>query len=428
MKGDERLERANKRTNEHLAKLVKANVEKAEAEKKAKLDKDMEVDTGVGERHGASSSTEMATGSGTKRDIDTDDGDAMIDVETSNKKMRVNKVVEVVPVKAVVNEMDEESMDDVWGYGLEADEWVVQDWEKCEKELAEARDEEVKYMVEKLNMFEFYSEDDMKAITSEAPTSTKWVDVRKMNDDGEEFMRSRLVARDFRPRRGPDRPDLFAAMPPLEAKKMLFIMTVAGGAFEQRGSKDEQKLMFIDVRKAHLNGVVDDQEWVFVELPPEFHVYGRFARIRRWLYGMRKAAISWEKNYAEKLAAVGFKGSRAAPTTFYNPATKVRLVVHGDDFTFSGTQVELEKIRGLFKKWYDVKDRGIMGSGTRDIKEVVISGRTLKFTEMGLEYTADGKHRDAILEELGLESESKSLGCPALGRTRWTSQGMRMSC
>ena len=62
---------------------------------------------------------------------------------------------------------------------------------------------------------------------------------------------------------------------------MLFIMTVAGGAFEQRGSKDEQKLMFIDVRKAHLNGVVDDQEWVFVELPPEFHVYGRFARIRR---------------------------------------------------------------------------------------------------------------------------------------------------
>ena len=113
-------------------------------------------------------------------------------------------------------------------------------------------------MVEKLNMFEFYSEDDMKAITSEAPTSTKWVDVRKMNDDGEEFMRSRLVARDFRPRRGPDRPDLFAAMPPLEAKKMLFIMTVAGGAFEQRGSKDEQKLMFIDVRKAHLN------EWLMI--------------------------------------------------------------------------------------------------------------------------------------------------------------------
>ena len=41
------LERAKKRTNEHLAKLVKASVEKAEAEKKAKVDKDMEVDTGT---------------------------------------------------------------------------------------------------------------------------------------------------------------------------------------------------------------------------------------------------------------------------------------------------------------------------------------------------------------------------------------------
>ena len=33
MKGDERLERTKKRTKEHLAKLVKATVEKAEAEK-----------------------------------------------------------------------------------------------------------------------------------------------------------------------------------------------------------------------------------------------------------------------------------------------------------------------------------------------------------------------------------------------------------
>ena len=59
-------------------------------------------------------------------------------------------------------------------------------------------------------------------------------------------------------------------MPPLEAKKMLFIMTVARGAFEKCGTKDEQKLTFIDVRKAHFNVLVDDQEWVFVELPPQF--------------------------------------------------------------------------------------------------------------------------------------------------------------
>ena len=90
-------------------------------------------------------------------------------------------------------------------------------------------------MVEKLNMFEFCTEDAMKAVTLETPTSTKWVDVREMNDDGEEVMRSRLVARNFRPRwRGPDRPDLFAAVPPLET---LFIMTVAGGCLREARNK-----------------------------------------------------------------------------------------------------------------------------------------------------------------------------------------------
>ena len=34
MKGDEGLERSKKRTNEHIAKLVKANVERANGEKK----------------------------------------------------------------------------------------------------------------------------------------------------------------------------------------------------------------------------------------------------------------------------------------------------------------------------------------------------------------------------------------------------------
>ena len=46
-----------------------------------------------------------------------------------------------MPAKAVVNEMDEESMDEGWGCGLEADERVVQDWERGEEEPVEAREE-----------------------------------------------------------------------------------------------------------------------------------------------------------------------------------------------------------------------------------------------------------------------------------------------
>ena len=44
----------------------------------------------------------------------------------------------------------------------------------------------------------------------------------KKNDDGREFVRCRLVARDFKPRREGPNDDLFAATPPLEAKKAVF--------------------------------------------------------------------------------------------------------------------------------------------------------------------------------------------------------------
>ena len=78
-----------------------------------------------------------------------------------------------------------------------------------------------------------------------------------------------------------------------------------------------------------------------------------------WLYGMRKAAISWEKNYAEKLAG-GIQGKSCCADD---------SLQHGDPF--SGTQVEFEKMRGLFEV---VRCEGQRhhGSGTGDVKEVVI--------------------------------------------------------
>ena len=50
---------------------------------------------------------------------------------------------------------------------------------------------------------------------------TKWVDVNKGTAENPNI-RCRLVARDFKPKGEKDRADLFASMPPLEAKKVLF--------------------------------------------------------------------------------------------------------------------------------------------------------------------------------------------------------------
>ena len=137
-------------------------------------------------------------------------------------------------------------------------------------------------------MFEFGSSEDATSRTSKMPATTKRVDRAKKDDFGKTFARCRLVARDFKPKREGPRDDLFAAMPPLQANKALFAF-VAGVREKRRAQgHDEVKLMCVDVKKAHLNAKCDEEEWV--ELPDEFKNFGRYAKLKRRLYGMRKAA------------------------------------------------------------------------------------------------------------------------------------------
>ena len=81
--------------------------------------------------------------------------------------------------------------------------------------------------------------------TGKAPIGTRWVDINK-GDDNEPDYRSRSVGKDFK---GNDnkRNDLFAATPPLEAKRTLFAL-----AASQCGTHGiTKKLSFVDIRKAY---------------------------------------------------------------------------------------------------------------------------------------------------------------------------------
>ena len=82
-------------------------------------------------------------------------------------------------------------------------------------------------------------------------------------------------------------------------------------------SHDELKIMFIDVKKAHLNARCGEEEWV--ELPGEFEKFWRYATLKRWLYGMRKAASGWEDDHARRLVEDGFRRGRAASTILLSP-------------------------------------------------------------------------------------------------------------
>ena len=222
-----------------------------------------------------------------------------------------------------------------------------------------AVDGEVQFM-HKIKLYDYAAIEECYERTGKAPTSAKWVRTNK-GTAIEPDVRCRLVARDFNPKGEKDRADLFASMPPLEAKKFLFRQAVRKRKVWRRGRWESLKLRFIDVRKAHLNGVVGDGEYVYVELPREDYQPGKCARLLRWLYGMRPAASAWERDFTEKLESIGFRRGMGFPTVFYNAETSVRCVVHGDDFTFLGAEPDLDEVTAHMSVWYDLKVRGTLG-------------------------------------------------------------------
>ena len=266
-----------------------------------------------------------------------------------------------------------------------------------EVDVRAARKEEMDF-IKGLPLYDLVNEEECWDKTGKGPTSTKWVDVKKATG-----VRSRWVARDFKEKGSKDREDLFAAMPPLEAKRILF------RASRRKGST--KKLLFLDVRKAHLNGVCDVD--AYVALPEEAGApAGQVGKLRNWLYGFRPAGHAWEKDYSDNFEKVGLMRGKASSVLFYNKATGLMCVVHGDDFIFLGEERDLKEIKAKMEEWYEVTDRGMVGHGDRSKKEVSILNRDLKWHEDHLEYRADPKHRNLILEDMGVLGESKGLEAP----------------
>ena len=140
----------------------------------------------------------------------------------------------------------EEEMDEVHAGGWAWDD--VKNKPLDVGKVREARLEEVGYMIRK----GIWKEVDIQECwdrTGREPVTVKWVDTDK-GEDGHVAIRSRLVARDFRTKGEKDREDLFAATPPLELLRMMISRTAT-----ITGDEERRKMLFVDVKKAHLNPV-----------------------------------------------------------------------------------------------------------------------------------------------------------------------------
>jgi hypothetical protein len=246
--------------------------------------------------------------------------------------------------------------------------------------------------------------------TGKLPITTKWIDVNKGRSE-KPIIGPRLVARDVRLKGEAARFDL-CGHAALEAKRMLFLIAVRRN--REKPNK-KYKLLFIDVKRAHLKGKVLEDEWACVAFPTE--AGGRVARLRRWLYGLRPAARAWEEDYAAKLVSAGFRRGISAPTAFWHPLIDVSIVVHGDDFTALGPETELRALESQMKSWCEAKTRGMLGPDPGDDKEIKILNRKVVWGDRVITYEADGRNVESILKSMGLDAESKGLDAPIVVET-----------
>jgi hypothetical protein len=301
--------------------------------------------------------------------------------------------------KSWADDFEHESSEDLAVYAREfwSEEYALDDVHGGLLDLGkvrEARSEEIEFMKSRCIWKEVPTQECWEK-SGKAPVTVKWVDTEKLGG----VVRSRLVARDFKTKGEKEREDLFAATPPLELLK---------AQLSRAASKRGRKVLVIDVKKAHLYPECEAD--VFIELPSEAGAKpGVCGKLVHWLYGFRPAAQAWESHYSGNLESIGFERGKASPVSFFDPVSDVSCLVHGDDFTFVGERGALEAVERAMKSWYELKVKARLGDEDDDDKETDILGRRVRCTGAGFEYEADPRHREKILEALGLDEKSKGL-------------------
>ena len=141
---------------------------------------------------------------------------------------------------------------------------------------------------------------------------------------------------------------IFAATPPLEAKKILLSMAVTEGIGFGEGWC--QKLDFIDIKRAYFYAPAKRK--VYVKLPMEDELEGHCGRLNKSMYGTRDASMNWECEDIRFMYSKGFKTGASSPCIFYHKGKGIRAVVYGDDFTLLGEEKDLNWFRAETKKVY----------------------------------------------------------------------------
>ena len=259
-------------------------------------------------------------------------------------------------------------------------------------------------------------------ITGRPPVTVKWVETNK-GDDVDVNIRARLVARQIR---GPGQDSIFAPTPPLEALRTILSLATTNIAGKPKRiwdpkAENRTQISFIDISRAYFNAKTNPDEPTYVQLPPEDpdSKRGMCGLLKRHMYGTQGAADGWQQEYSSTLIQdMGFKQGLASPCIFVNEEKDIVVSVHGDDFTAVGPKNQLDWYEAELEKHYELRKGARIGPGPTDDKEATVLNRIVRWGPEGVEYEADPRQCEKLIEGAGLEG-ANSVATPGIKTLPW---------
>ena len=285
--------------------------------------------------------------------------------------------------------------------------------------VAAAIEKELAYFESK-EVWQLVPTREARRATGKDPVTVRWVHTNK-GDNVNPELRARLVARQMR---GAHEDPIFAPTPPLEALRTILSLAATEMPGERRHCRDpmserRMQISLIDISRAYFNAKVDQRYPTYVALPPEHPQYkeGMCGRLLRHMYGTRAAAEGWQSEYSSTMIELGFVQGSASPCVFFHPKRQLRSSVYGDDFTTAGAKADLDWFETALEAKYELRKGGRLGPGPEDEKEGRILNRVVRWTPGGLEYEADPRQCEKLLEETELEGANSvaTAGVKSLG-------------
>ena len=184
-----------------------------------------------------------------------------------------------------------------------------------------------------------------------------------------------------------------------------------------RDPKSERRTQVsaVDISRAYFNASTEGSDPTYVMFPQEHKDHGdSCGLLRKHMYGTRAAADGWQQEYAGFMRSIGFRQGEASPCVFVHTGRSLAISVHGDDFTSAGPKCELDWFEDKLEAKYELKKGGRLGPAPSDKKELTVLNRVIRWTDGGIEYEADPRQSERLLEGLGLDAGCKSTATPGL--------------